>query len=516
MDKETTKRPVMNEVATVEKDIDLFYGWQGRMENPDQLLREESGGRGVRIYEELIRDWQVFSMLQTRALSLQGFEWQVEPATEKRADVKVADFVESVFKECNFDRLCRQLMQAVITGYKPVEVMWEVSEDDIWIKEFRGRRPSRFVFDDQDNLRLLTRANMWDGEPVPDRKFITWSYGGHDHNPYGLGLGHQLYWPVWFKKNGIRFWMIFVEQFGAPTPVGKYPPGATEKEKSTLLEAVTVIRQQTGVTIPETMLIELLEAKRTGDGSYEAACNYFDDCISKIILGQTLTSDQGERGSQALGNVHERVMQSIVNADADDQCECINRSVVRWLVDYNFPMQGRTGYPKVWRRTEPEQNLKELAERDKILLVDMGLRSRVPESYIEETYGIQMAKEGERTIGDGMPQGDPTETQGRKEPKPPDDTGAGAAELSEPRFTPDQQAIERMVEETLPAGIDAMDDYTGRLMDVIRESRDPDDLAGRLAEIFGRMLDEHALTNVIQQATVAADMYGRFTAREEA
>ena len=296
-----------------------------------------------------------------------------------------------------------------LTGYKPSEIMWDASEGDVWISEFRGRRPSRFVFGMDYALRMLTPSNMIDGEPVPDRKFVCLSYGGHDHNPYGLGLGYQLYWPVWFKKNGVRFWMTFAEKFGSPTAVGKYPSGTSDPDKDTLLAALSAIQQQTGIRIPDTMSIELLEAKRAGDASYETLCDYMDRCIAKVVLGQTLTSEAGGskgEGSYALGKVHDAVRGDILKADADLQCECNNRTVVKWLVDYNFPVSGRGAYPKVYRRTEPEADLKPLAERDKILLVDMGLAKRVPESYIEDAYNLPLAKDGERTIADPEPKGD--------------------------------------------------------------------------------------------------------------
>jgi len=124
--RDTSKRPYLPEIATAEKDIDIFAGWLGRMENPDMVLRYESQGKGVKLYEELERDSQIFSTLQTRALALQACEWQVEPATDKRADQKIADFVTEALKTANFDRLCRDLMQAALTGYKPAETITTV------------------------------------------------------------------------------------------------------------------------------------------------------------------------------------------------------------------------------------------------------------------------------------------------------------------------------------------------------------------------------------------------------
>lgn len=420
---EDLRKPITNEVATVEKDIDLFSGWLTRLENPDAVLRAESGGRGVKLYEELERDWQVFSQLQVRAGALQACEWQVEPASDRRADAQIAELVSRVLKEANFDRLCTDLMQAVLTGYKPVEVMWEISGAEVWIAEFRGRRPDRFVFDVDGNLRLLTPQNCFDGEAVPARKFLTWTYGGHDHNPYGRGLGHQLYWPVWFKKNGIKFWMVFAEKFGSPTVIGKYPAGASDADKDKLLDAISTIQQQTGIRIPDTMAVELLEAARTGAVTYEDLANYFDRAISKIILGQTLTSEPGESGSYSLGQVHDKVRRDILTSDADSMCELLNRTLIRWLVDYNFPAEGRTDYPRVWRRTEPEQDLAALAARDKTILVDMGMGRRVPETYISDTYGMPLAQAGEAVID--VPQ----RAQPGGMPAPP-----GPGETPEPAF----------------------------------------------------------------------------------
>lgn len=394
--------PHTGEVATAEKDTDLFSGWTTRMENPDRVLRNEGCGEGVRLYEELERDWQVFSMLQTRALALQACEWQVEPASSGDADRKVADFVRDVLLDAGFDRLVTDLMEAVVTGFKPVEIMWEVSGGEVRIREFRGRRPSRFSFDMDGALRLLTLQSALDGESVPQKKFVVWTFGGHDWNPYGRGLGYQLYWPVWFKKNGVRFWMVFAEKFGSPTVLAKYPPGTPEADKKNLLDAIQAIQQQTGIRIPNNMEVSLLEAARTSSvNGYESLCAYMDRAIAKILLGQTLTSEPGDSGSYSLGRIHEGVRRDILKADADAVCECLNRTVIRWLVDFNFPPSGRKGYPKVWKRTGPERDLKALAERDRLLLIDLGLGRRVPERYVAETYGLPLASPGEATVTPG-------------------------------------------------------------------------------------------------------------------
>lgn len=41
---------------------------------------------------------------------------------------------------------------------------------------------------------------MRDGIDLPDRKFIVHRHGVVGNNPYGLGLGYQLFWAVLFKR----------------------------------------------------------------------------------------------------------------------------------------------------------------------------------------------------------------------------------------------------------------------------------------------------------------------------
>ena len=396
-------RPLVNEIAPTRKDVDLFYGWLGIRENPDKLLRAEARGRGVRVYEELERDDQVFAGLQTRRLAVIGREWEVIPKSGSSQDRRVADFVQSALEETNFDAACFELLQGLLTGFKISEIMWEASEGQVWIREFRGREPHRFTFDWEDRPRLLTAGSPIEGEALPERKFQIFRYGASSHNPFGLGLGYRLYWPVWFKKNAIKFWMIFAEKFGSPTAVGKYPPTATGAERDKLLEAIDAIQQETGIIAPQDMTIELLEASRSSSiNTYADLCEFMNRAIAKVILGQTLTSDTADSGAYALGKVHNEVRLDIVKADADALCEALNRQAVRWLCQLNFPPETlRNGYPKVWRRVEAERNLKELAERDRILLKDLGLAARTPLSYLSETYDIPLAEDGQEVAGAG-------------------------------------------------------------------------------------------------------------------
>jgi len=398
---EITKKPAKDEIATASKDIDIFAGWLTRLENPDPTLRTEAAGKGLKLYDEVDRDPHAGSVLQTRYLSVIGKEWEVlpgeqaatrgRPAAETQAQ-RIADFVYKSLENTNFDQARQELLQAVLYGFYVAEVMWELRDGHIVPGMIRAKHPRRFSFSMDRELRLLTPQNMIEGDPLPDRKFIQFTYGSSD-NPYGKGLGQKLWWPVWFKKNGIKFWMIFLEKFGMPTAVGKYPPGTPADQQQALLDAIDAIHSETGVKIPDTMAIDLLEATRQGRVTYETICEYMDKQISKAVLGQTATTE-GTPGKLGNEDAQEEVRADILKADADLLCECLNNSLVRWIVDYNFP--GVTAYPKLWVRTEKEHDLKALAERDKTLVTDIGVP--VGKRYFYETYAIPEPEEGEEIV----------------------------------------------------------------------------------------------------------------------
>jgi phage gp29-like protein len=381
------------EIATVQNDITQVYLGKALL-NPDTVLSSEARGAGLKLYEDLERDDRVFSEMQKRKLSLIGKEWEIEPATDDAQDVKIADFVTGNLNEIKFDRACEELLDGILKGFKPAEIMWDYSEGDIWIKEYRGRDPRRFTFGIDNALRLFTWGDMIAGVELPERKFQLFRFGEKNNNPFGTGLGNKLYWPVWFKKNGVKFWAVFLEKFGQPTPWGKYPPGTDKDSQTKLLDAIKSMQTDVGVITPDNMTIELLEAARASSvDSYEKWGTFWNEAITLVILGQTATTT-GTPGKLGSEEARSDIRQDYLKADADRLSEWLNEQSIKWLVDYNFP--GVKKYPKFWKRTEPEEDLKPLAERDKILIKDIGVPT--PVSYIRDTYGIPEPEDGEEMI----------------------------------------------------------------------------------------------------------------------
>lgn len=108
-------------------------------------------------------------------------------------------------------------------GWSVSEFVPTIRDNRIVPKKIIKRRQRRFVYvQPEENaapeLRLLTKENMLTGIKLPEKKFIVHRCNPEDDNPYGTGLGLQLYWPVFFKRKGIIAWNKLNDRFGSPTP----------------------------------------------------------------------------------------------------------------------------------------------------------------------------------------------------------------------------------------------------------------------------------------------------------
>lgn len=471
------------EIASIERDP-MVPAFQGVLAPTDETLRLRGGGQGYGLYDEIRRDPHAFAVLQKRSLEVVSREWRVQAASDRLRDRKAAEFVETQLKALNFDRLTRGLMGAVLKGFAAGEVMWAL-KDGLWtVPIVKVRKQRRFRFTVAGELRLITRENGFDGEAVPDRKFIVHrhSIDDDDDDPYGLGLGTVLFWPAWFKRQVLAFWLKASEKFAGPTVLATYQGEYDEARQNQVLSAIRTMQNDAGLVVPESVVVTLLEAQRAGGGdSFEALNRYLDELMSEAVLGETLSTNSGERGARSLGEVHNDVRIAIAKADADLVSATINDTLVRWLVEVNFP---GAAPPTVWRDFSEAEDLDKRVQRDKAI-VDMGYRPKDVD-YINETYG-----------------GEWVEKQGTPPTQPQDATGQLGALFAEAAAAdPLAPLVDRLEEAAQPA----IDTMIARIREAVMAASSYEDLAERLLSL-GLAADE--LAAAIEAAATVAELAGR-------
>lgn len=469
----------------------------GMIQNPDGILRGK-GGR-MDVYKDLLRDDQVASCYQQRKKAMISAEWEVTPATDSAQDIEIADFVRYNLGKFPFDDISEKMqISGVHFGYGVGEIIWAYDKvvKKIVIGNIKVRDRQRFKFGPGGELYLCD--DYLNKQLMPREKFWVFSTGSdHDDNPYGEGLAFALYWPVFFKRNGIKFWMVYLEKFGMPTATAKLTPAQINdpEQVSLALSVLEAIQADSSVVVPDNFVIELLEASRSGTADYSSLKDAMDASIAKIILSQTMTTDNGSSKSQS--ETHLSVRDEIVKSDADQLCYSFTQQVVTQLVLINYP---GAQVPSVTRRTEPETDLDTLADRDN-KIAQLGYEPT--EEYIAETYGPGWRKVQQQVPPVGF---DPTAQQ----PIPPMDAQfAEVSTLTDKRVQHrrDQQAIVDGAAYLSTKYNDLIGDRVYQLLATTDDAKNFGEVKAKILEMMAEVPPQKAVETV-RNATVVGRLMG--------
>ena len=408
-------KPVLQEIARPDPLGLKYFTWY---DTPSQILRSEgASSRYFRTIYDLFKDMEdkdahLFAVLQTRKNGVLARPHKIVAASDSPRDQNVASFVRNILDPLHgYEDALLGLLDALGKGFSVLEILWKLEGGKVGIEALKIRPQERFCFNTDGKLCLLPlpystlsrRDESLIASPpsspaslspasilaspstqiVPPRKFLHFTFCSTPESPYGTGLLVKAYWYYWFKKNNLKFWVLFNEKFGSPTIIGKYRLGAGEEERKRLHEVVASLQNDTGVTIPENVALEFLEAKRTGTiNTYRDLADWCNDEMSKLVLGATLTTSEGRRsGSLALGQVHERVRSEYIESDARSLMGVINGQLIRWIVDFNFGAD--VPGPRFVIDTTDDEGLEREIQMDQEL-VKMGVP--LPLSYFYQRY----------------------------------------------------------------------------------------------------------------------------------
>lgn len=373
------------EVASRSRSRD-YAAFAGYLPNPDPVLKKQ--GRDISVYKELGSDAHIQSEILKRKSSLRALEYKL-----KGEDDTTVKFAEECIKNLPMYSIIGEITDAVLYGYKPLEIMWQKQKDSIVPKSLVGKPPEWFRFDNENNPLFLSKE-AWEGEELPPYKFIIAANEPTYENPYGHACLSSCFWPVVFKRGGMKFWVTFTEKYGSPWVIGKYGRGTQQRDIDTLLENLENMVEDAVGVIPDESSVEIKEAAGKGASAeiYEKLLNFCNAEISKAIVGQTLTSQVGDKGSYAASKTHKQVLEDIITSDAKIVEEVFN-TLIDWTLKINFSNPS----PVTFEMYEQTSVNKQLSERD-VDLSTMGVRFK--KEYFLRNYGF---KEDEIDISSARP-----------------------------------------------------------------------------------------------------------------
>ena len=312
----------------------------------------------------------------------------------------MAEFVERVaLPRLDLHGAVEDLLNALMPGYSLMEINWEASSGQALPTGLAWVHTKLINFNNSIQPMLETEAHP-SGAPLTPFKFIWHQYRARTGWANRAGLGRGLAWMWLFKNYAVRDWAAFCEIYGQPLRVGKYPVGASASDQDALLDAVTNIGSDAAAIIPESTIIDFVEAQKYG--SIEVYERFIKTCqhdITLAVLGQVLTSEasgDGGSGSRALGEVHADVRQDLTQADARSLDATINRDLIRPLILFNFGADALALAPKFHLLAEPPEDLVTEAELDRKLIVEIGLD--ISQEYLAAKYNRPLRAEGETPV----------------------------------------------------------------------------------------------------------------------
>lgn len=363
------------------------------------ILKEADQGNPLRALElaETIeeRDLHLVGVLGTRKRSVAQLEITVEPGSEDAEHVKHADMVREWVKRDELGDELFDMLDAIGKGYSFTEIIWGREAGHEWYPvRLEWRDPRWFDFE----LWNLTQPRQIkdDGrrEPITPGKYVYNLMKAKSGIPTRGGLMRNIAWAWMFKAFSNRDWAIFSQNYGQPIRVGKYGPGASDKDKSALLRAISNIGGDMAAMIPQSMMIEFIEAGDVTASAdlYERRIAFLDQQVSKAVLGQTATTD-AIAGGHAVGQEHRQVQEDIERADAKQIAGVINRDLVRVWIQLEYGPQ--TAYPRIRIGRPESKDVKAITET----AVALGLPIRKKDAY--ELIGLAQPDAGDEVIVPG-------------------------------------------------------------------------------------------------------------------
>jgi hypothetical protein len=348
-------------------------------------------------YRELEeKDEDVGNALDGLKLSVMERSTSVLPANDKDSlAVDVKEFVEDQLTCVNFDEVLDCVLDAPGYGFSVQEMIFDTSEGQAQLMDINDCPQELFLFGDRwhpqiGQLELLDNPWASGGTPVPEQKFLIFSYRKRSRNRMGRPLLKEVFWPSWFKRNIQRLWVQFAEK-GPGTAVVHYNDPDNESDRKRAVEIAQALIDNVAIAVPHGFEFEpeMLKIARAQDPKvYQAFFEKMQHSIMRRIQGETLTTFGSEdgRGSQAQGKTHADTFDTRSVSLSKAVMSVVNDQLVRPLVLWNYGPNAPM--PRWMIETKTGEDLGNRLE------IDMGLQSmgkKFTVGYISQRYDVPLA-----------------------------------------------------------------------------------------------------------------------------
>ena len=346
------------------------------------------------------QDAHIFSELAKRKRSVTGLGWKLTPPDDaNQSEIDRTDELEDIMRKIpRFEDMQYDLCDAIGKGLSAHETEWQTGST--WFPKNYVWVPQREFKIDRTSGQLMYVKN---GVPEALRE---WGWVVHEHRAKSgyieqAALFRVLAWTYAYKAYNVRDMQRFLEMYGLPLRLGKYPAGIGDKQRDQLLKAVRNIGNDGAGVVPGNMSIEFVQAMKSGTvDDFLNATTYWERKQSMAILGGTLTSQaDGKSSTNALGLIHDKIRREIMLHDVGQITPTMNSQVVRpiALINGMFPADR---VPELAYQTEETPDQAKLVD---VLSKAAEMGMEIDVEWAHKAVQIPRADKGAKLLVAGKP-----------------------------------------------------------------------------------------------------------------
>ena len=309
--------------------------------NPDPLAR----GNNYKIYDEMLDDDQIKVALSFKKDIVVNAGWQIvceRPDVQDFVTVALQRLQEDGALQMSFEDVLRDMLSAYGYGFSLAEPVFKINTNNVYVYDsIRVRPPQSFRFqvDDYGTVTEIIQMSNRGELHFDPRLFCHHAYQQEYGNPYGKSDLRAAYKSWTAKKFITKFLAIYLERFGSPTVVGKYPATWDTDEVAKFHSMLKSIQQTTALAVPESSIIDFVMANKDSSDMYIKALDYYNMHMARSLLVPDLLGISGEKtrgGSFALGQDQFKMFLATIEKDRQSLARKITLRIISPLVAANF------------------------------------------------------------------------------------------------------------------------------------------------------------------------------------
>jgi phage gp29-like protein len=348
------------------KDLDK---WRQALQSAENILRP-TRHLLYDLYAEIVLDDHLTSVMDQRRLAVTTSTLVFQHEGEE------VDSISELIESEEFERMLEHILDSRFYGYSLIKADFKAGQVEL-----------------VPRAHVVPSAGLVVGNPYDSQGI---DYTARPYPNYYLAAGKTdslgLILPatplVLIKRGDLSDWAQFNEIFGQPTRVGKYDPN-TPGHKEQMQQALKESGAMAYISIPAGSELEFVEANKTGAAdTYDKLYDRMENAISKLIVGQTMTTSDGSSLSQS--EVHERVARKIAQSDRKFVARLLNGRFRQMLLAQGFSeaAQGEFQFMEEEEQLTKSQRL----EMDLKIHSDVG---RLKKEYFASEYNVEFVDDND-------------------------------------------------------------------------------------------------------------------------